>query len=268
MKAIASLSLLGLAYGSEDNELFRPTTFRPVHTSRKFNTTVTNNVIHHNKHVETHSISNHLNENAFQAYSSNHLDDEEFFLLEDLPENELANFFGKFGSLIKSKNSTKTSKKVASNSFDDEFFPIRIKNNTKSAKKELSHSFDDEFFPIRIKNNTYPIYYEDEELFETNIQRAENSHNAAKGINKMMNLKIENETHDSVGSLEELIKEGVSIYKEVKTKKYVDDLNHEIQGLKKMLNDEDVYFTLEEVNDDDLFQVCINFRGGKICHNK
>jgi len=51
--------------------------------------------------------------------------------------------------------------------------------------------------------------------------------------------------------------------------------SHEIQDIKEILkfkrhfdDTDDEHFFIEEIQDDDLFQVCINFRGGRVCHNK
>jgi hypothetical protein len=240
MKTIASLAVLGLAYGSEDSDLFRVTTFRPVRTNGDLIATgkIGNHYSNHPLRIETPQIATQL-------------EDQEFFGLEDFPENELANFFGKAGSLMTKKK-------------DD------LKNSKKNIEKAVP-TFDDEFFPIRIRNNTGPIYYDDNELFNNKLDLLLSKDNVQKMPN-VKNIKVSSQHEgDALAGVKELIKEGISLHKEVaKKEKYANLLNEKFEKLQKFLNvdDDEAYFTIEESNDDELFQVCFNYRGGKICHNK
>lgn len=249
MKTLASLALVGLVYGSEDNEYFRPSTFKPTHGRPE----ITNHAIHH---IPSHrnSISDYrFIPKPLSAVKNSHaaqFEDEELF--------ELPKFFGKVGKLM-SNDKTRT------------------KNPKKEVEKvgKVPHAFDDEFFPIRVRNNT-KVYqnFDDEELY--------NKNEIEKGVNRLVHslfetivtepTEYENDLGESLADLEDLVKEGLSIYKQGEAKNYANILNQGMD-LVKTLNDlkileDEAFLTFEDTNDDSFFQVCINFKGGKVCHNK
>jgi len=246
MKALASLALIGLTFGAEDNEYFR----RPVHIRRKVNTTAIDlNINHHNsKHIieEDHaSAKKHLNEKSSRTNdlsnkklheSISQLDDEELF--------EVSRFFGKLGSIISNKE--KRVRKPKNETTKKEIEKKEIAK--KGTQKNPPQAFDDEFFPIRVRNNTKPIpnVFDDIEFSRTN------------GILKEKATHHDNNFENDFAELKELVKEGLLIYKQAQKKKEIDFLN----GIKKG------YFTPEETNDNSLFHACYYVKGKKVCHNK